>query len=126
MSLSDRMPGYRNKSQVPPMASRPSSTAKVLPEQRRFKWTAAPIPEIPAPTIITSKDSIFSRSLCSLPLKVSRADKRSSNRNLEALKVYNTHDRSLLTHPDVPRDQPLITTSPACVRPRTDTVDAGR
>src|SRR5262245_58336606 len=58
MSLSDRMPGYRNKSQVPPMASRPSRTAKVLPGQRRRKWMAAPIPARPAPTIITSKDSI--------------------------------------------------------------------
>src|SRR5262245_10495866 len=61
MSLSDRTPGYRNKSQVPPMASRPSSTAKVLPGQCICKWTAAPIPEIPAPTMITSKDSIFQR-----------------------------------------------------------------
>src|SRR5215470_4102689 len=61
MSLSDRTPGYRNKSQVPPMASRPSSTEKLLPGQRICRWTAAPIPEIPAPTMITSKDSIFQR-----------------------------------------------------------------
>ena len=31
MSESDRMPGYRNKSQVPPRVSRPSSSVKVFP-----------------------------------------------------------------------------------------------
>ena len=31
MSLSDRTPGYRNRSQVPPMSGRPSKRAKVVP-----------------------------------------------------------------------------------------------
>ena len=35
MSESERMPGYRNRSQVPPIASRASRIVKLLPGQRR-------------------------------------------------------------------------------------------
>ena len=57
MSLSDRMPGYRNKSQVPPIAPRRSKTAKVRSGQSRCKRTAAPMPDKPAPIMITSNNS---------------------------------------------------------------------
>ena len=57
MSLSERMPGYRNKSQVPPIAPRRSKTAKVRSGQSRCKRTAAPMPDKPAPIMITSNDS---------------------------------------------------------------------
>ena len=54
MSESDRTPGKRNRSQVPPRASRASRMAQVLPGQRSCRWQAAPMPEMPAPTISTS------------------------------------------------------------------------
>src|SRR6188768_3880121 len=57
MSLSERTPGYRNRSQVPPMSARPSRIAYVRPGQLAWRWYPAPIPEMPAPTTITSKCS---------------------------------------------------------------------
>src|SRR6056300_970203 len=54
MSESDRMPGYLNRSQVPPRADLPSKIAKDLFGQLFCKLYAAAIPEIPAPTTMTS------------------------------------------------------------------------
>src|SRR6185295_9432007 len=54
MSESERMPGYRNRSHVPPTESRASRTANVLPGHLSWTWYAAQIPEMPAPTISTS------------------------------------------------------------------------
>src|SRR5882757_2267227 len=54
MSESDRTPGYRNRSQVPPIASRDSKIANDLPGHSRRRWQAAPTPESPAPMIRTS------------------------------------------------------------------------
>src|SRR5215472_13394269 len=51
MSESDRMPGYRKRSQVPPIASRASSTRTDLSGHSRRNWDAAPTPDSPAPTI---------------------------------------------------------------------------
>ena len=48
------MPGYLNKSHVPPILFLPSKIKNDFLEQFCFKWQAAPIPEIPAPIIITS------------------------------------------------------------------------
>src|SRR6476469_4907324 len=63
MSESERMPGYRNRSQVPPMAPRLSSTAYVRPGKASWMWYAAPMPDSPAPMISTSTWSVtvFSR-----------------------------------------------------------------
>src|SRR6476646_7396762 len=49
------MPGNRNRSHVPPIASRPSRIANVCPGRRARRCAAPPMPEIPAPTIRTSK-----------------------------------------------------------------------
>src|SRR5664279_5546748 len=57
-SLSERMPGYRCMSQVPPKLSRPSSTTKVRSGHWRRRWYAASTPEMPAPTTSTSKCSV--------------------------------------------------------------------
>src|SRR5262245_16537789 len=57
MSESERMPGYRNRSQVPPSDSRASRIAYVLPGQVVSRWQPAPTPERPAPTISTSRCS---------------------------------------------------------------------
>src|SRR5690348_5220202 len=57
MSESERMPGYLKRSHVPPSALRASSTANVRRGHLSCRWYAAPIPEIPAPTISTSKCS---------------------------------------------------------------------
>src|SRR4051794_39737433 len=54
MSESERMPGYRNRSQVPPIASRPSRIAYDRPADSISRWHAAPIPDSPAPTMSTS------------------------------------------------------------------------
>src|SRR6478735_4752977 len=54
MSESERMPGYLNRSQVPPLASRPSRTATTLPGWWAVTWQAAPMPDRPAPMIRTS------------------------------------------------------------------------
>src|ERR1700759_517377 len=54
MSESDRTPGYRNRSQVPPDASRDSRMRYFRDGNARCKWWAAPIPDRPAPTISTS------------------------------------------------------------------------
>src|ERR1700712_94325 len=54
MSESERMPGYRNRSQVPPLVPRDSTTAYDRPGASVVRWHAAPIPESPAPTIRTS------------------------------------------------------------------------
>src|SRR3954447_13623348 len=54
MSESERMPGYLNRSHVPPLASRASSRATLLVGSCSRSWQAAPIPESPAPTISTS------------------------------------------------------------------------
>src|SRR6476661_1091987 len=54
MSLSYRIPGYRNRSQAPPTAFRDSSTVKVFPGTSRFSRLANPTPLSPAPTINTS------------------------------------------------------------------------
>src|SRR5439155_9913881 len=48
------IPGYRNKSQVPPIEPRASRMAKVLPGHLSCTWYPAPIPDRPAPTISTS------------------------------------------------------------------------
>ncbi len=55
MSKSQRIPGYRNKSQVPPIRARRSSTATVLSGNWAVSWQAVPIPDRPAPMIKTSK-----------------------------------------------------------------------
>ena len=57
MSLSERMPGYLNKSQVPPMRGRPSRMVNDVLGHCAFKWQAALRPEMPAPTITTEKCS---------------------------------------------------------------------
>ena len=54
MSLSLRTPGYRKRSQVPPMSERPSRMVNVRSGHSVCRWYAAPMPEIPAPTISTS------------------------------------------------------------------------
>src|SRR5450432_3299211 len=54
MSESDRTPGNRNRSQVPPLEPRASRMAYVVPGASVCRWQAAPIPDRPAPTIITS------------------------------------------------------------------------
>src|SRR3954452_418417 len=54
MSESERMPGKRNRSHVPPLVPRASRIANVLSGQRCRSRHAAPIPERPAPTIRTS------------------------------------------------------------------------
>src|SRR5262245_37913757 len=54
MSESDRMPGYLNRSHVPPLASRASRTATLLVGTCSRTWQAAPMPERPAPTMRTS------------------------------------------------------------------------
>ncbi len=38
MSLSERTPGYRNRSHVPPMSSRPSSTTKLRSGHSVVRW----------------------------------------------------------------------------------------
>ena len=57
ISLSERIPGYLNRSQVPPMLSRRSKIPTLFCGHARLKCTAALIPEIPAPTTTTSKCS---------------------------------------------------------------------
>src|SRR5262249_9769301 len=47
---------------VPPKLSWDSSTTKRVPGHCCVRWYAAPTPEIPAPTISTSKCSTFARS----------------------------------------------------------------
>src|SRR5579884_2028942 len=59
MSESDRMPGYRKRSQVPPIDSRASRITQRLPGASICRWQAAPTPERPAPTISTSTCSVF-------------------------------------------------------------------
>ena len=56
-SESERMPGKRNRSHVPPIASRASSTVKVTSGSASCRCTAVPMPEIPAPTTTTSTHS---------------------------------------------------------------------
>src|SRR5699024_3901781 len=65
ISESERMPGYLNKSQVPPMAAR-FSTRATRPfftdfdsSLSRLRWEAMSIPEIPAPMINTSSWGCF-------------------------------------------------------------------
>src|SRR4051794_31936349 len=54
MSESERTPGYRNRSQVPPMASRASRIVYVRAGHSVCSRYAAPIPDRPAPTMRTS------------------------------------------------------------------------
>src|ERR1700752_318704 len=54
MSESERTPGYRKRSQVPPIRSRPSSMAKLFVGHALLRWHAPPIPDNPAPTMMTS------------------------------------------------------------------------
>src|SRR3954462_14277799 len=54
-SESERMPGKRNRSHVPPIASRPSRIAKLRLGARAVRGRAAPMPEMPPPTMRTSK-----------------------------------------------------------------------
>src|SRR3954453_10306906 len=54
MSESERMPGKRNRSQVPPSVCRSSRMAKLLVGRWAFTKQAAPMPESPAPTMSTS------------------------------------------------------------------------
>src|SRR3546814_532826 len=51
------MPGKRWVHQVPPKPSSASRMVKPMSGQSRFRYQAAPIPEIPAPTINTSTAS---------------------------------------------------------------------
>ena len=48
-SESERTPGKRNRSHVPPIASRASRIAYVRPGCRAWRWHAAPMPDTPAP-----------------------------------------------------------------------------
>src|ERR687898_3217134 len=57
MSLSERTPGYRNRSHVPPRSARPSRITNDRSGHSRLRWQAAPMPDNPAPTITTSKCS---------------------------------------------------------------------
>jgi hypothetical protein len=57
MSESDRTPGYRNRSHVPPMASRASKIVNVRRGSAARNCRAAPMPDSPAPTISTSTRS---------------------------------------------------------------------
>ena len=49
MSESERIPGYLNKLQVPPISSLASRIKKFLSGFFLFRWHAAPIPDKPAP-----------------------------------------------------------------------------
>src|SRR5690606_9505640 len=51
ISESERIPGYLNRSQVPPILSRRSMMSKERCGQCLERCAARPIPEIPAPTI---------------------------------------------------------------------------
>src|SRR6478752_1564870 len=62
MSLSERTPGYRKRSQVPPTALRDSRIANDFPGVSRFSRLAKPMPLSPAPTINTSTCSLISPS----------------------------------------------------------------
>src|SRR3954451_19870132 len=57
MSESERTPGKRNRSHVPPTAPRASSTRTVLPGRSRDNRHPAPTPASPAPTTSTSTRS---------------------------------------------------------------------
>ena len=59
MSESDLIPGYLNKSQVPPKLSLPSKIRYFLSGHFILRCAPAPMPEIPEPTISTSKISSF-------------------------------------------------------------------
>jgi hypothetical protein len=54
MSESDRTPGKRNRSHVPPLAPRASTIAYEVPGASVCSRQAAPIPDRPAPTMRTS------------------------------------------------------------------------
>src|SRR5919202_3471183 len=54
MSESERMPGKRKRSQVPPITPRASRMANVLPGHFSRRRHAAPTPDRPAPTMRTS------------------------------------------------------------------------
>src|SRR4051812_3040028 len=58
MSESERIPGYRNRSHVPPIASRASRIANDLSGQFMRRWQPAPIPDRPPPTTRTSTCSL--------------------------------------------------------------------
>src|SRR6478735_8168386 len=57
MSLSDRTPGYRNRSHVPPLDARASRMAIDFEGKAVVRRQAAPMPERPAPTMRTSRCS---------------------------------------------------------------------
>src|SRR3954452_20410371 len=83
MSESERMPGYRNRSHVPPIVSRPSKIAKDLPGRVVLSWQAAPTPDRPAPTISTSRCSVAvgigaGRSLVAVTVQLSQTPADSS------------------------------------------------
>src|SRR5215213_7037590 len=63
MSESERMPGYRNRSHVPPIAWRPSSMTKLFVGHSIFRWQAPPTPDSPAPTIMTSTCSTVGETI---------------------------------------------------------------
>ena len=63
MSESDLIPGYLNKSHVPPILFLPSKIKNDLLGHFRLRWHAAPIPDIPAPIIITSINSFFIKDI---------------------------------------------------------------
>src|SRR3954464_15167060 len=86
MSESERMPGERKRSQVPPIASRASRIVKLLSGHSRLRWHAAPTPDRPAPTIRTST--------CSMPTegpsvadRVEAADQRQQQEARHVLAV---------------------------------------
>ena len=76
MSESERMPGKRKRSHVPPSAPRASRIAKRLSGQSSCSRHPAPIPERPAPTISTST--------CSREMVVSLRPRRRRYRALDA------------------------------------------
>src|SRR3954453_15634486 len=59
MSESERMPGYLNRSQGPPMCSRRSRIAYDFEGHLSCRCQAALIPEMPAPMISTSRCSVM-------------------------------------------------------------------
>src|ERR1043165_4565576 len=61
ISESERTPGYRNRSHVPPNLSRPSSMTKLFVGHALRRWHAPPTPDNPAPTMMTSTCSTVAK-----------------------------------------------------------------
>src|SRR5690348_12351627 len=101
MSLSDRIPGYRNKSQVPPNRSRRSKIVYDKCGLRSWMRYAASIPEIPAPMITTS---LYSSAIANLlgGLRSSRRRAAEDHRLLDAVEAMVDGIEHIVV-PDVPR-----------------------